>query len=84
MLKLKNLKTSSVLEVKHLQYSDWPDNQAVSLEDSPFQVLRFILRAIHQERLRVNNPVVVHCSAGIGRTGTLIGLYNIIESVEYL
>jgi len=27
--------------------------------------------------------VIVHCSAGIGRTGTLIAVYNIIESLKY-
>jgi len=28
------------------------------------------------------SPVIVHCSAGIGRTGTFISLYAIIESIE--
>ena len=28
-------------------------------------------------------PIVIHCSAGIGRTGTLCSIFNIIESIKY-
>lgn len=28
--------------------------------------------------------IVFHCSAGIGRTGTLIAIYNVLESLKML
>lgn len=31
-----------------------------------------------------NGKIIFHCSAGIGRTGTIIAIYNIIESLRIL
>jgi len=32
----------------------------------------------------MNSKIVFHCSAGIGRTGTIIAIYNIVESLRIL
>ncbi|CAG9865127.1 unnamed protein product [Phyllotreta striolata] len=54
-------------EIKHMQYVAWPDH---GVPDSPVEFLAFT------ERVRANraegSPVVVHCSAGIGRTGVMV------------
>lgn len=54
-------------EIKHMQYIAWPDH---GVPDSPQQFLRFTQDI--RERRSNDKPVIVHCSAGIGRTGVLV------------
>lgn len=57
-------------QVQHLWYTAWPDHRA---PECPQQLLSLALEA---ERLRGRGPragpIVVHCSAGIGRTGCFV------------
>ncbi|XP_077454653.1 tyrosine-protein phosphatase non-receptor type 3 isoform X1 [Stigmatopora argus] len=53
--------------VTHLQYVAWPDH---GVPDDPSDFLLFVTSA--RERRRAEEPLIVHCSAGIGRTGVLI------------
>ncbi|KAL3274548.1 hypothetical protein HHI36_015929 [Cryptolaemus montrouzieri] len=54
-------------EIKHIQYMVWPDHGVPS---SPAQFLQFTEKV--RDARRDDAPVVVHCSAGIGRTGVLV------------
>ena len=54
--------------VSHMQYISWPDH-GVPPEYKDF--LLFVQKMRHARAGRVE-PVIVHCSAGIGRTGVLI------------
>ena len=58
--------TNEIQRVTHLNYTGWPDHGTPS---QPSHLLTFIsyMRHIHQ-----SGPVITHCSAGIGRSGTLI------------
>ncbi|XP_072316187.1 tyrosine-protein phosphatase non-receptor type 3 isoform X5 [Eucyclogobius newberryi] len=53
--------------VTHLQYVAWPDH---GVPDDPSDFLLFVSSV--RERRRADEPLMVHCSAGIGRTGVLI------------
>ena len=35
-----------------------------------------------QESVTADRPMLVHCSAGVGRTGTFIGLWNTMEALD--
>lgn len=55
--------------VKHWQFLAWPDH---GVPNDPGGVLSFLQQAgTDWEKLPVESkgPIVVHCSAGIGRTG---------------
>ena len=67
----------STIEVSHLQTKKWADLTAP--EDT--KILRDLVQVTRQQA-KVSQPVVVHCSAGVGRTGTFIAVYKLIE--EYL
>ncbi|KAK6053843.1 Protein-tyrosine phosphatase [Cooperia oncophora] len=51
--------------VEHLQWKDWPDRGVPTVDLSSFRLL---------VRVKKLTPIAVHCSAGIGRTGTIVGL----------
>ncbi|KAK0146162.1 Tyrosine-protein phosphatase non-receptor type 13 [Merluccius polli] len=65
-IEVKDVQTNEIQRVTHLNYTGWPDHGTPS---QPAQLLTFIsyMRHIHQ-----SGPIVTHCSAGIGRSGTLI------------
>lgn len=62
--------------VFHYQYIAWPDH---GVPDTSIEMLRF--RAVVKEKFDPNaGPMTVHCSAGVGRTGTFIGLDRYLDS----
>uniref|UniRef100_A0A5S6QT60 protein-tyrosine-phosphatase n=1 Tax=Trichuris muris TaxID=70415 RepID=A0A5S6QT60_TRIMR len=67
--------------ISHMQYSAWPDH---GVPDDPSELIDFIVD-VRRSRTGMVEPVLVHCSAGIGRTGVLILLETamcLIESSE--
>lgn len=63
--------------IKHMQYIAWPDH---GVPDSPQQFLRFT-RSVREHRV-ADVPVIVHCSAGIGRTGVLVLMETALNLIE--
>lgn len=55
-------------EVKQLQFTAWPDH---GVPDHPAPFLQF-LRRVRNMNPPEAGPIVVHCSAGVGRTGKCV------------
>ncbi|KAK3543610.1 hypothetical protein QTP70_025020 [Hemibagrus guttatus] len=65
---LTNTETEESRELTQIQYLAWPDH---GVPDDSTDFLDFVA-LVRSKRARKDEPVVVHCSAGIGRTGVLI------------
>ena len=66
-----------IKQIRHLQSVAWPDHGAPELEEE-YDSIKYMADEV------INNPtpILVHCSAGIGRTGTLIALCQMIEAIK--
>jgi len=66
----------------HFHFLGWPDH---GTPEDPGCVLNFLHDVnLKQESLDKAGPIMVHCSAGIGRTGTFIVIDMIIDQIQKL
>ncbi|NWX49098.1 PTN6 phosphatase, partial [Steatornis caripensis] len=66
--------------VKHYQYFSWPDH---GVPNEPGGVLSFLDQVNRAQRsIPDTGPIIVHCSAGIGRTGTIIVIDILVDIIH--
>ncbi|CAF1489211.1 unnamed protein product [Rotaria magnacalcarata] len=71
-------------QIDHYWYTAWPDQSCPNV----VQPLIDLVHNVERDRVELSNinkksgPVVVHCSAGIGRTGCFIALSNGIRQLR--
>uniref|UniRef100_A0A8C0X701 Receptor-type tyrosine-protein phosphatase V n=1 Tax=Castor canadensis TaxID=51338 RepID=A0A8C0X701_CASCN len=66
--------------VKQLQFTTWPDH---SIPEAPSSLLTFVELVQEQARtIQGMGPILVHCSAGVGRTGTFVALLRLLQQLE--
>uniref|UniRef100_A0A095A2N3 Receptor-type tyrosine-protein phosphatase delta n=1 Tax=Schistosoma haematobium TaxID=6185 RepID=A0A095A2N3_SCHHA len=76
---LQKVGTIETREVRQLQFTAWPDH---GVPNHPAPLLMF-LRRVRAECPADSGPIIVHCSAGVGRTGAFILLDILLEQMRH-
>ncbi|XP_056272982.1 phosphatidylinositol phosphatase PTPRQ [Pseudoliparis swirei] len=74
---LKVEKHGHFILVRHFNYTSWPEH---GVPESCSTLIKFV-KAVRAHRHN-NTTIVVHCSAGVGRTGVFIALDHLIQHVR--
>lgn len=65
--------------VKHVNYEKWPDH---SIPDDPIELMN--LAQVVSDANASSSPILAHCSAGVGRTGTFIAISSLLRQHGWL
>uniref|UniRef100_A0A673YMT0 protein-tyrosine-phosphatase n=1 Tax=Salmo trutta TaxID=8032 RepID=A0A673YMT0_SALTR len=77
---VKNVKTVETRSVRHFHFTAWPDHGVPETTELLIN-FRHLVRE-HMDQYSRHSPTVVHCSAGVGRTGTFIAIDRLIFQIE--
>jgi len=75
---LFNTKENASRPISHLQYTAWPDHGVPLSPNSFLSLMDDAYKFNH-----TGGPIVVHCSAGIGRSGVFCIVHSIVEKILY-
>ena len=68
----RGIHSNSKKIITHFHYENWPDHGA------PEAVLFYkLLSCIEAEHTKGSDPILVHCAAGIGRSGTFVAAHSL-------
>ncbi|KAM3859892.1 receptor-type tyrosine-protein phosphatase H-like [Diretmus argenteus] len=77
---MKNKQTGEERAVKHFHFTAWPDHGVPDGTEALIQFRGLVREHIENEGGRT--PTLVHCSAGVGRTGTIIALDVLLQQLQ--
>ncbi|KAM5248405.1 receptor-type tyrosine-protein phosphatase eta [Ctenodactylus gundi] len=77
---VKNAQTSESHPLKQFHFTSWPDHGVPDTTDLLIN-FRYLVRD-YMKQVPPESPILVHCSAGVGRTGTFIAIDRLIYQIE--
>ncbi|KAK4227637.1 protein-tyrosine phosphatase-like protein [Podospora fimiseda] len=64
----------------HFLYKKWPDFGVPAIDD--LDSFFTLMQLSREKNAHPNNPRIVHCSAGVGRSGTFIALEHLMRELD--
>ncbi|XP_066217649.1 receptor-type tyrosine-protein phosphatase eta [Saccopteryx leptura] len=77
---VKNNETSDGHPLRQFHFTSWPDHGVPDTTDLLIN-FRYLVRD-YMKQSPPESPILVHCSAGVGRTGTFIAIDRLIYQME--
>lgn len=67
--------------VTHYWYRNWPDNTSPKQS----QTITTLIKTVEKDKddSASPSPILIHCAAGVGRTGVFITLYHLMQRVKH-
>lgn len=70
-------------EVTHIDYHGWPDH-SVPRDSNELVALARVVASANGDASSSGPPILCHCSAGVGRTGTFIAISSLLRAAGHL
>ncbi|XP_048217272.1 receptor-type tyrosine-protein phosphatase eta [Perognathus longimembris pacificus] len=77
---VKNIQTSETHLLRQFHFTSWPDHGVPDTTDLLIN-FRYLVRD-YMKQSSPESPILVHCSAGVGRTGTFMAIDRLIYQIE--
>jgi protein tyrosine phosphatase len=76
-------KEGNVRNITQLNFTGWPDHGVPNI-DNVFDTFTDMIKRVkeHLDLYKDTSPVIVHCSAGVGRTGTFMSMYTLTQEIN--
>lgn len=85
-LQLKHSHSGETKDVAQFWYTNWPDHGVPEKDGEPFTremiLLVLTVRSFRRKVDKMMSPAVIHCSAGVGRTGAFIAIDQAIDAYK--
>lgn len=79
-LELTNTSDGVTRKITQYNSESWPDRQTPYANQTAY--VEELLDITIQHRKTIHHPIAIHCSAGVGRTGTLIALHYLTKLIK--